>query len=58
MQKRDGMTPNSSRIRNTNFVRFEVCDSGLGIPNDKKPYIFTLFESDLMALGNLNQSTH
>eukprot|EP00347_Sterkiella_histriomuscorum_P019208 403342524 len=58
MQKRDVSTPQSGRVRNTNFVRFEVSDSGLGIPDDKKPYIFNLFESDLMALGSLNQSQH
>ena len=38
------------------FIKFEVQDSGLGIPEEKIPFIFNLFESDLQHLGTLNQA--
>ncbi|CDW79053.1 multi-sensor hybrid histidine kinase [Stylonychia lemnae] len=57
-QKRDSSTPQNNYIKNTTFVKFEVSDTGLGIPDDKKNYIFKLLESDLMALGNMHQSNH
>ena len=36
-----------SKSRIINYVRFEVSDTGLGIPEDKLQYIFNLCESDL-----------
>lgn len=44
----------SLQIVQTDFVKFEISDSGLGIPEEKIPYIFNLFESDLMAIHNMN----
>jgi len=33
-------------------VKFEISDSGVGIPKEKIPYIFNLFESDIGDLEN------
>ena len=29
------------------FIKFEVSDTGMGIPEEKLPFIFTLFEQDV-----------
>ncbi len=43
------------RIHKTQFIKFEIEDSGLGIPEDKINAIFNLFEYEFMTLNTINQ---
>jgi len=47
------------RPATTEHVKFEICDSGVGISKEKLPYIFALFESGINELEqNFNESNH
>ena len=41
-----------------NLVKFELQDTGLGIPEEKLPFIFNLFESDYNNIQNLGQQNN
>lgn len=54
MSKRDASSGDGEKLgKGKQFIKFEIHDSGQGIPEDKMNFIFNLFESDLMAISNL-----
>jgi signal transduction histidine kinase len=48
------MLPATELKHNIQFVKFEIEDSGLGIPEDKINTIFNLFEYEFMTLNTIN----
>lgn len=53
--KEDNILKDSEKLQEkTQFVKFEIEDTGLGIPEDKINTIFSLFEYEFMTLNTIN----
>jgi signal transduction histidine kinase len=53
--KEDNILKDSEKLQEkTQFVKFEIEDTGLGIPEDKINSIFSLFEYEFMTLNTIN----
>ena len=53
--KEDNILKDSEKLQEkTQYVKFEIEDTGLGIPEDKINTIFSLFEYEFMTLNTIN----